>query len=235
MDHPSSDWKNLKANKLKQSKQQTKISDLHFRFDSLDGEADHFYCLFWEQLRTEVFLGLKKISRGADFLDKPYLSRSYNNRTKPPFGDFKLHDDLLDPHIGSTQEIEISNPSAGTTVLCHTPTLKVPVEIHIDPDWTPSHLSILFKKQINEVIQKAKSQREKLKADGHIFLDLKKTNPVKRFKRRLKALGHFRLYHCVRLSEDATRSYYGADAYSDEKTMKRAVRECFPQFAKLIR
>lgn len=231
MDHPSKDWKDPKTGELLVSKHRAKILNHFFRFNSLVDEADHFKCLFWEKLRTEVFLKIKKNPfRKSDHLDRPYLSYTYRERKKWSFyGDQKELDNLLTPHLGSNEEIEIGGSDDGLNFVCHTPTLKVPVELFIHPNWTENHLNYLFKKQVRQVLQKSKAEQKKLQKQGYVFLELPQNNPVKRLRKRLKALGHFRLLYCVKLSEDVVRKHYGGDAYSDEKTMKRAIKECLPK------
>ena len=248
MNHPSPDWKNLKTNELKKSKAGTKIISQHFRFSRLRDKEDYLKCYLWEKARTEIFLNIKPMLGGVyfpfnieGFPTEPYLSYSFSERSKFELGLMRAFSrsqndsfyNLLDPHLGSTGEIELGS-TENTTFVCHTPTLKVPIELHIHPFWSSNELVELFRKQIDNVLDKVRLNQKELEEKGHSLMRIKSKKPIKTFQKYLKLLGHFRLLYCVKLDSIKARKHYGKDYYWDEPTMKREIKKCYPNFKDLL-
>lgn len=251
MNHPSLDWKDLETNDLKESKVASKIISQHFRFSRLRDEEDYFKCFIWERARTETFLKLKPLYRNSffpfnvkSFPNEPYLAISFKERSEWNLGIIKAFSEstndgffnLLEPYLGSPEEEEISRTDK-TIFTCHTPTLKIPIELHIHPFWSSNQLVELFRKQINEIIAKVKINQEKLEVKGYEIFERKSKKPIKTYKKYLKLLGHFRLRHCVRLDQPKACMRYGGttkDSYYDEATMWREIKKCYPRFKDLL-
>jgi hypothetical protein len=241
MDHPSKEWKNGKTQDLLEDKTRNKVLNYHFRFKGLVDENDYIKCLVWEQFRTEIFLKLRKQFKASSFPysvegfpSRPYLSYSNRERSKwqlshlpkSPKDDLN---NLLLSHLGSKEEIVLSECEKGA-VVCHTPTLKIPIELHVHPYWDAHRLVKLFKEQVVPIMEKVKSNQRELEERGHVVLELQERKPIKTLKKSLKLLGHFRLDHCVDVDHYKFKTLYGDDYYTDESSMKRDIKNRFPLF-----
>lgn len=248
MDHPSKDWKNNETKRLKESKAKLSVRNRHFRFMPLGGIDDHMQCLLWELSRTEIFLKLKASDECYSFLNDvdgfpnlPYLNFKPEVRAKWKWTETldllsKKEEErfynLLESHIGSTEEVEIGSTET-TTFVCHTPTLKIPVELNIHPYWSSQKLIKLFKEQIDPIIKRVEENQRKLESNGCRILKIIERQPLRTIQKKLKLLGHFRLSKCVGLDyAEWQQGYSGTlnDNYSDESTLWRDLKKVFPQF-----
>ena len=92
----------------------------------------------------------------------------------------------------------------------------------------------LFRKQIDNVLDKVRLNQKELEEKGHSLMRIKSKKPIKTFQKYLKLLGHFRLLYCVKLDSLKARKHYGKDYYWDEPTMKREIKKCYPNFKDLL-
>jgi hypothetical protein len=256
MDHPSSDWKDKKKVNdvfyLTASKAKLSVRNRHFRFNPLVDETDHVQCFLWELFRTEIFLKIRNTSGATSFPfnvlgfpEKPYLSFNKDIRVQwreswkylgASQRERKRFFNLLQPHLGSTEEIEIGRTD-NVIMECHTPTLKIPIELHVHPNWNAQKLTKLFCEQVDEIISAVKENQKAYEAQGYKILSVFDKQPIRNIQRKLKLLGHFRLKYCVDLNLPAWQRGYsgtGDDYYRDEATLKRDLRKEFPQFKTFI-
>ena len=127
--------------------------------------------------------------------EKPYLSHAPKIRrawSYDPFEDRKKYESFYTESTGD--KVEKMHPEGmGKKV-----TMKLPVTIQIDPLYDESNLKRVLLENVNEIMEMAKLQREKMEKEGYTFRKdkLKAERPRSWYETRLRYLGHYRLYKC---------------------------------------
>tara|TARA_B100000989_G_scaffold273901_1_gene232351 strand:+ start:285 stop:1013 length:729 start_codon:yes stop_codon:yes gene_type:complete len=233
MDHPNSSWKDDTTWNLK--KEKIRFLDRDIRFNDLGDSEDHRKCFEWEYVRTRIVLGHKfkdKLLKQSypfyvkSFPNKPYKSHAPKQRaTWVDFegpNSYNWEEDLFYPLLGTTEDVDLG---------CYKGKLlsyKAGVTLYLNPNWSEKKLLELVKAQSQSIHSMLEYEKKNLEKKGYIFPKKDKSRPMTYWKKRLKALGHYRLLECVNLNERFTLDSYGSDAYSEEKVYRREIRKLLP-------
>jgi len=237
MNHPSQEWK-IYANEsylLREDKKKFVSRDI--RFDKVEPNDldDHKRCFLWEYNRTLLHEGIEIKSAFPEdefpfyidtFPKKAYLSHPFKQRSTWRF--FKNagtvdHDDCL--LLGSSGTSEVIE-----AIGCKIPATKVPLTIHINPDWPREKLRILIREQFDLICTQVQTNKNIMLLNGHVFFEKDTSKPILKYQTLLKHIGHYRLNQCINLSWVETRNTYGDGHYKSEPDFRREIRQILPRF-----
>jgi len=241
MNHPCPTWKSNRTQKLLTVKSEDKVLDRHVRFKGLKAgdELDHERCYIWELNRTRIFLGkgleLDEIDEDDEYAKsftahpfpfyissfplKSYLDHDYEIRRKWTLVKGEetknYEDDLLTPfeHLNDEQKPCVH---------------KLPMELYINPSWNKTKFHRLVREQTNEIYRRLNISKSIYEQNGLETLPSDDSQNIRFWRKKLKVLGHLRLFKCVGLAEEHVREFYGYDSYDDLDSLKRAIKENLP-------
>ena len=234
MDHPSEDWKDENTYPVELKAGLRKEMQKHIHFNRLKDDYDHMACFFWEYHRTVAYLNIEYPAEYSgrenffpftenSFPDTPYLSHRLVQRRKwfsqLGGGGINYEEDLLTPFGESDHEIEVD----GEKIVF--PIFNVPLNLHVNPNWKLEKFLALVREQWGNLENELNSQVEILKSKGHTVVDNVSNRPIVFWKKCLKLLGCYRLYHCVGLSWPMTRSEYGLKDKASEDRFRTDLKK----------
>ena len=230
MDHPSKEWKDEETWNLSKSKKRFLSRDI--RFDDLGDSDDHRKCFEWEYIRTRLFKGdsfdTESVKEVYPFYLKSFPSKAYKShslKVRKSWADIldantkNWEDELLIPFLGSNEEVDLG--------FCKDKLLsyKAGVTLYLNPNWSKEKFLKLIADQTNSIFSMLEDEKRALERLGYVFPSKDTSRPKSYWKKKLKALGHYRLIECVDLKEKFAIETYGKDAYYEEKVYRREIRE----------
>ena len=105
---------------------------------------------------------------------------------------------------------------------------KIPLTLYINPSWNKTKFRGLIREQTDEIYRRLFSAGDIIEEMGFETIAPDDSQNIRYWKRKLKALGHFRLRNCVDLDEEYVRKWYGDDSYHDKESLDRAIKDNFP-------
>lgn len=216
------------------------------RFDGLEANDrdDYLKCFIWEYCRTRIFKGENlPVDENLfpfyvnTFPDKAYLDElhPYETRMKWELQLFDVStdeqsDNLLTESLGTTEKIKITLAAFNIDESLKIPAEKVPITLHINPNWSLTKTKHLFCDQIASIYYALGAKKEYFEQKGHDFIDPLQNHEIKIFRTNLKILGHYRLNECVHLSEPNFRDSYGKGKFKSERKFRE---QCFKRLKHL--
>ena len=247
MNHPNEEWSEYDIGDrfCKVLKQDLPI-DRDIRFEGLTPHSleDYRKCFIWEYCRTRIFKG-EKLESNKDFFpfyvttfpEKAYLDDSHSNEIRDKWEllqiDVSTHEhnnNLLIESLGTTDEINVSLKTFNIDENIKIPSEKVPITLHINPNWSRSKMKLLFCEQIEAIANSIGSRKKIFEELGHDFIDPQQKHEMKTLKSDLKLLGHYRLSECVNLSDPNFRDFYGFGKLKSERKFREL---CFKRLKHL--
>ncbi|HAE12398.1 MAG TPA: hypothetical protein DCG39_12220 [Opitutae bacterium] len=233
MKHPDSDWKDEETWNLRKDK--IVYLDRDIRFNGLEDAEDHRKCFEWEYIRTRMFFGHKFEGEHVDqmfpfylksFPEKPYKSHAPKQRASwldmAGENTHNWEDDLLTPFLGTNEEVDLGFYKGKLL------SYKAGVTLHLNPNWSKEKFLRLVKAQSESIYGMLESEKKALELKGYVFPKKDKSRPKAYWRKRLKALGHYRLLECVNLKEQFVLEAYGKGAYLEERVYRREIVENLP-------
>lgn len=239
MDHPDENWSEIKVgDRIEKVLLSNLPIDRDIRFLGLKVNCveDYMKCFIWEYCRTLIFKG-ESLSKDenyfpfyiSSFPDKAYLDESHPYEMRSKWELFLLdvsthehNDNLLIEALGTIEEIRISLSSFNINENILIPAEKVPITIHIDPNWSRSKMKRLFSEQVDGIASSVGLVKKAYEDLGHNFIDPKQIHELKTLKSNLKILGHYRLNQCVNLSDPLFRDSYGKGKFKSERRFRES-------------
>jgi hypothetical protein len=233
MNHPSEEWKDLESFELSKDKKRFICRDIRFNKVEPDDLDDHQKCFLWELNRTLLYKDIKVDTEYPQdefpfyvesFPKKAYLSHPFKQRSI--WRIFKNsetidYDDCLLLESSGTREIV---EGLGSKI----PATKVPLTIHINPDWPREKIRLLLREQFDLICTQVQTNKNIMLINGHVFFEKDTSKPIVTLQTKLKHLGHYRLNQCVNLSWVETQNSYGEGKYRSEPDFRRDLRKIIP-------
>ena len=233
MDHPSKEWKDQQTWNLSKDKKRFLSRDI--RFDGLGDADDHRKCFEWEYIRTRLFKGhsfeMESVKEMYPFYLGSFPSKAYKSHSSKVRKSWagilgtntkNWEDDLLVPYLGTNEEVDLGFYKG--KLLGY----KAGVTLYLNPNWSKEKFLNLVEKQTESIYSLLAVEKEALERKGYIFPKKEKSRPKSYWKKKLKALGHYRLLECVDLKERFAIETFGKDAYTEEKVYRREIRKLLP-------
>ena len=233
MNHPAEDWRDDTAVVTTLDESKRDLLDQEIKFNGLvEGDLmDHHKCYEWELRRTRQHLGQDiKTDKLFPFYLSTYPEQSYLSHTleqRKEWGmlegssDFEEYQDLFRELKGTNYVSELFGMKI--------PTTKVPLTIHIDPNWGREKLKKVFAENMEQIEVKTAASKAKMESEGYVFDNCSNTRDLARLKTKLKLLGRYRLYACVGLSWSKTIEEYGLKDNASERRFRADIRNLIPK------
>ena len=220
MDHPSEEWKDIDSYPVELKAVRRKDMRKHIHFAGLKSDYDYMSCFYWEYHRTLAFIDFKYGDKHSErnhffpftentFPLTPYLSHPLATRRlwfkKQGEGQYKHEEELLAPFGEVNEEIETNDPI-----------FKIPLTLHVNPNWGLEKFVKLVRDQWASLEQQVQGDVKRLEAKSYHVEKTKPKRAIVSWKKCLKLLGCYRLYHCVGLSWAMTRDEYGLNKNASE-------------------
>jgi len=247
MDHPSELWADIRVTGRVETFLRDGLPlkrDIRFEGLKLNSLEDYRKCFIWEYCRTRIFKG-ENLESNKDFFpfyvttfpEKAYLDDSHSNEIRDKWELLQIdvcthehNDNLLIESLGTTEEINVSLKTFNIDESIKIPAEKVPITLHINPNWSRSKMKRLFCEQIEAIAHSIGSRKKDFEELGHDFIDPHQKHEMRTLKSDLKLLGHYRLSECVNLSDPNFRDFYGLGKLKSERKFREL---CFKRLKHL--